>query len=228
MSIQLQTLKSHRNRLNDIYVGKKTTKERIESEVARLEDTIAQAKEEFDLGEKTAEFLRRLGSRARNQAKESVEEMVSNALQFVMEEDIQFRIEYDDKRGRPEANFIIRSMIEGEVVEADPTEARGGGLADVVSATLRIALAELFGVRGPLILDEPTKHLSKRYAHNFAIFIRQISEQFNRQIIMISHDVTLVEHGHISYLVTKVNGVSQVERRDNTGESEIDTSSQTE
>lgn len=224
MSTQLESIKAFRNQLNSTYIAKKATKDRLELEKNRLKTVIDELKEEFTLGEQTAEFLRKLGSRARNQAKENVEQMVSNALQFVFEEDIEFIINYDEKRGRPEAEFLIRSMIEGQVVEADPTEARGGGLADVVSATLRIALAELFGVRGPLILDEPTKHLSERFSHNFAIFIRQISEQFNRQIIMISHNTSMIEHGHISYLVTQQNGVSVVEKREN----QFDTSSETE
>lgn len=210
MNTPLVELQKYREDLFQALAVQKAEQSRLlrQKELSTVE--LKGLKAEFELKEKTARFLLRLGTRARAEAKGNIEDMVSNALQFIMEDDISFKIEYEEKAGRPEAAFYIVSRYEKETVMADPRDARGGGVVDIVAATLRIALAELFGVKGPIILDEPTKHLSARFVPNFAIFIRQISEHFNRQIIMISHQVVLAEFGDRTYLFEEKNGVSVV------------------
>lgn len=210
MSVQLDQLKEKQKELHTIFLRKRLKKEQLETEITQLQSKVDNVNISVEIKEKSAELLRRLGTKARKQAKENVELMVTNALQFVFEEDLEFVINYDEKRGRPEADFLIVSNFNGTKVELPPEDSRGGGISDVVSVTLRIALAELFGVKGPMVLDEPTKHLSKRFTDNFAMFLRQISEQFNRQFILISHNLTLAEFGNKSYLVEEINGVSKV------------------
>lgn len=220
METTITQLKTQYETLKSDYLARKGRRDQLIENQETLTSKMTEVKLDMELKEKTAILLRKLGERARSQAKENVEFMVSNALQFVFNEDIQFKIQFDEKRGRPEAKFLIISNYEGKLVEVEPEDARGGGVVDVISITLRIALAELFGIKGPMIMDEPAKHLSSEYIQNFAVFLRQISEQFNRQIIMVTHNTTLAECGDKSYLVTQRNGVTKVQEIEKLNENE--------
>lgn len=212
MNTPLTQLKEYHNVIKSEYLSRKGRRDQLLDLKEKSENRLVEVKTDAELKEKTAELLLMLGDRARQQAKENVELMVSNALQFVFNEDIQFKIKFDQKRNRAEAKFLIVSNYEGQLVEVEPEDSRGGGIVDVVSITLRIALAELFNIKGPMVMDEPAKHLSSEYIQNFAVFLRQISEQFNRQIIMITHNTTLAECGDLAYRVSQRSGVSKVEK----------------
>ena len=94
-----------------------------------------------------------------------------------------------------------------------PEEARGGGIVDVVSLALRMAVLELIrpSILAPLILDEPGKMVSEEYVPALAGFLRRYAESTGRQVLIVTHNETLLEAAHRGYRVTKVGGVSQIE-----------------
>lgn len=147
---------------------------------------------------------------ARQQAKQRIEEIVTSALTVVFGKDYEFRIEITTRANQPVADYYLES--EGIVTQLKPPDYdRGGGVADVVSLALKLAVAELSGVNGTLMLDEVGKHVSQEYAPNVAYFLKQYSEQFNRQIVLITHNAALAEVADHSLGVTQSNGRSKVE-----------------
>ena len=171
---------------------------------------------EHDLGEllklkqNVEEFLKKMSTTLRKDTIEKLEEIITTALQHILGEDISFKIETPNDK--PEAYFYIVNNYSGTIVQNEPEDSRGGGIIDIVSVALRLAVAELCHIEGPLILDEPAKHLSAEYKDNFASFLRMIRDEFGRQIIIITHDHTLAECGDIIYSIDKVNGKSVVKR----------------
>ena len=89
----------------------------------------------------------------------------------------------------------------------------GGGVVDTVSIALRIAFLLKYSppIQGPIILDEPAKHLSDEYVFNIAEFLKQVCKEFNRQIILVTHNQHLSAIGDKTYYVYKSQGVSVVE-----------------
>ncbi|QUH22065.1 hypothetical protein [Alkaliphilus sp. B6464] len=128
----------------------------------------------------------------REKIKVEFENIVTNALQFIRNEDISFEIDIEEKRGRAEAKFFVKTVRDG-VVNRKPLEntslkdSKGDGVSSIVKIALNVALLELSGQEGPLVLDEPAKEISKEYIDNTSEFLKQISEAFGRQIIMITH-----------------------------------------
>ena len=61
-----------------------------------------------------------------------------------------------------------------------------------------------------MILDEPSKMVSKEAAVRFAEFIKWMSEEFNKQTLMITHQHALTTQADQVLLVTKENGESHV------------------
>ncbi|MEN2464960.1 chromosome partitioning protein ParA [Ornithinibacillus sp. JPR2-1] len=146
---------------------------------------------------------------ARQQAKSRIEEIVTSALSVVFGKDYSFKIEIAVKANQPVAEYYLES--EGVVTQLKPPDYdRGGGVADVVSLSLKLAVAELSGVQGTMFLDEVGKHVSQEYAPNVAYFLKQYSEQFNRQIVLITHNASLAEVADYSLGVSQHKGQSKV------------------
>lgn len=151
---------------------------------------------------------------AREQARRQIETMVTNALQFIFNDpDMEFRVQIEEVRGRAEGEFLVVSKYGGELpVETRPQDARGGGVVDIISLALRAALlhANRPALEGPIILDEPGKHVSEEYSRQMAEFLKQLSVAFGRQIIMVTHNQHLANTGDISYTVEMKQGKSFV------------------
>lgn len=146
---------------------------------------------------------------ARQQAKARIEEIVTSALSVVFGKDYSFRIEITTKANQPVAEYYLES--ENVVTQLKPPDYdRGGGVADVVSLSLKLAVAELSGVRGTFLLDEVGKHVSEEFAPNVAYFLKQYSENFGRQILLVTHNAALAEVADHSLQVTQNKGRSKV------------------
>ncbi|MEW6183773.1 MAG: ATP-binding protein [Bacillota bacterium] len=169
--------------------------------VATQEAVVTQAREVFQLAAETA----------REQAKQGVEKVVTWALQSVFGSEISFEVSLEERRDQPEADFFAVSTYGGTApVRTEPTEARGGGVVDVISLALRNVLLERTRMGGPLILDEPGKHVSEEYARPLGELVRAMSEDAGRQIIVITHNSELAETGELAYRVEIKNGESRV------------------
>ena len=168
----------------------------------RAEEKLAQ----FDL----VQILLQLTSDfARRQAKRRIEEIVTSALSVVFGEDYRFRVEIAVKGNQPVAEYFL-DTAEVTTQLKPPDYDNGGGIVDVVSLALKLAVAELSGVKGTLFLDEVGKHVSEEFAPNVAFFLKEYSVKFHRQIVLITHNAHLAEIGDLSLGVTQTKGVSKV------------------
>ena len=157
------------------------------------------------LFQKTSEF-------ARNQAKKQIEILVTKCLQYIFETNMEFIIELDELRGKANAEFYVVNTNEDTIIKTKPELSRGGGVVDIVSLALRIAFLQIHKPRieGPLILDEPAKHVSEDYIFNVGDFLKQTSEMFNRQIIMVTHNQHLSAISSKAYRVELMGTTSTI------------------
>ncbi|NLN14872.1 MAG: ATPase [Tissierellia bacterium] len=186
-------------------------KEQLEESKEQLNDLL----ENIELLEKVAILFQKTSEFAREQAKVQIETLVTKCLQFIFESDMEFQIEIEELRSKANAEFYVVTENDGVIIKTKPELSRGGGVVDIVSLALRIAFLQIHKprIQGPLILDEPAKHVSEDYIYNVADFLKQTSEMFNRQIIMVTHNQHLsaisnncyrVEHDGSQSTITKV------------------------
>lgn len=153
------------------------------------ENGIENLKKKRENLDKARIFLIKSAEYQRQQIKTEFEEMVSQALQYILEEEIYFEIDIHETRGRAEAEFFIKSIRNGVTTRTGIESSRGDGVADIVGLALSIAQIECANPKnkGPLVLDEPAKQVSAEHIENIGKFLKEISEAFDRQIIMITH-----------------------------------------
>lgn len=196
----------------DISKGKK---EILDSHLEIVEEKISSLSEMEQRLEKVIILFQKTSEFGRNQAKSQIEDLVTKCLQFIFESDIEFNIEIVESRNIPQAEFyVISNYSEGYSVKTKPELSRGGGVVDIVSIALRLAFIQIHKpyIEGPILFDEPGKHVSDDYIFNVGEFLKQSSKMFKRQIIMVTHNKYLSEICDKSFTINIKDGNSFLEK----------------
>lgn len=215
--MNIDNLTALENSINELksYLSKESGKrEKIIEEINDSSKKIAEINTNIDLLEKVNILLQRTSEFAREQAKTQIEILVTNCLQYIFESNIEFKIEIEELYGKPNAEFYVITNDNGHIIKTKPELSRGGGVVDIISLALRISFLQVHKplVEGPLILDEPAKHVSEDFIFNVADFLKKTSEMFNRQIIMVTHNNHLSSIGTNAYRVELKGTVSSVDK----------------
>lgn len=187
-------------------------KQLLELQLQDNQNNLGQTRQNLATWEQVQVLFTKVSEYAREQLKTRIEETVTAALTAVFGEGYTFRINMRQLGNQPAAEWQVVSQYGDEEVAASPEDARGGGITDVVSLALRLAMLEILKPRpeGPVLFDEPAKMVSAEYAGNLAYFLKQYAEKTGRQVVMVTHNPQLAEVADKSYLVTQKDGVSEV------------------
>ena len=142
---------------------------------------------------------------ARNQGKEILSEIATLAVQSVFGENTFVDVVIDYKDGIPTADVVVLNKYEYGVIEVDPANNDGGGLADIVALAIFFAFREINGAENfaPYVLDEPSKFVSKgELSEKFSEFMKSVGDYSKQQYIVSTHDVQLISVGDTVYRMT--------------------------
>jgi DNA repair exonuclease SbcCD ATPase subunit len=221
----LADLRSQYNRAAGKLEGLQEDKKAAQKNLAAAKNDIAVWEQVQALFTKASEF-------ARVQLKARIEDTVSAALQAVFEDDSEFRVHIRTLSGAPAAEWLLvsnkgnkgskgddgssdgNSDSNRAKVISDTEDGDGGGANDVTSLALRAALLELSRPKpgGPLILDEPGKHVDRQARPNVAQFVKQYIGKAGRQGLLVTHFDELESVADTGYRVSMVDGISEAVR----------------
>lgn len=186
----------------------------LEGQRDKKQKVLVQARDDIETWEQVQILLAKTSSYAREQLKLRIEEIVTAALQAVWEDDRRFVVRLYAYNSQPAADFkVLKRGPDGEFVEVHPYDGSGGGLADVVSMALRLSLLELTRPKpgGPIILDEPAKHVDNENAGakmvNIARFLEKYTKSTGRQMLFNSHNQILEQ---VADRVYKTRAIDQI------------------
>jgi len=138
-----------------------------------------------------------------------ISEVVTLALQAVFPRPYKLILKFVLRRNRTEADILLEDE-EGNQVS--PMDATGGGVVDIASFALRIALWTLSKprLRNTIILDEPFRFLSSDLQNKAGAMLRELSNKLKIQFIIITHEEQLLSAAEdgVIYNVVNKNGVS--------------------
>lgn len=207
LSQQIQALQTR-------YDREAAVRDELERQLARAQEALEDTRHRVEVGEQVQLLFARVSEEARARVKVHVEQTVTAALQAVFGKDLRFEILLRDVAGQTAAEWRVVGTMEGQEVSGDPEEARGGGVSDVVSLALRLAVLELARPRpeGPILLDEPAKHVAVEHRAALGEFLRAYAQRTGRQIILVTHFEELAALADRAYRVEQHDGVSEVKR----------------
>lgn len=209
---QLEGIKAEYDKNKNYYYKQKGRKEQLMEQRSKLEIKLQKCIDNIELLEKVRILLSKVSEFAREQSRVQIESLVTNCLQFIFDTNLKFGIEINEVRGRPEAEFFVISNFTDQIIKTKPQDARGGGVIDIISLAIRIAMLECSDdeIKGPVILDEPAKHVSDECIVQVSEFLKQVTLMFKRQVIMVTHNNHLREMADKWYKVEMVEGISIV------------------
>lgn len=143
-----------------------------------------------------------------------IESLVSHGLQTVLgDTGISFHMVEAVKSNRSEVRFVIRSVHQGEVLETDIMDARGGGVAAVAGFLLRVVILLLKpGTRHFMVLDETFGQLSANFEPALAEFMKQLVESTDVQLVLVTHSTAFEDVADKLYrFKLDAKGATQVE-----------------
>jgi len=107
--------------------------------------------------------------------------IVTQAIQAVIRKPYEFVCEFVERRGSTEADlYLLRGGDRFEILGGT-----GGGLADVISFSLKVAYLLLSNVDKVLIIDEVSRHInSPEQRERFAEVLKRLSSEFEIQLIL--------------------------------------------
>lgn len=164
-----------------------------QNEIDALKASVDTLTGSIELEEHASVLLTKASDVARASMLNVIQDTVTAALLAVFGDDkeMKFEVRLGTLGSTPTADWIVRTGV----VAGNPEDAAGGGVADVVSIALRLALLELVRPKptGPIIFDEPGKMVSADYAPALARFLSEYAHRIGRQIIMVTHNIAMVE-----------------------------------
>ena len=153
----------------------------------------------------------------RESMKHSIENVITVALQDILQDrSMKFIMKSCERHNKIVTDFMIQKETDGEIVEFDPMNEMGGGIADILCLALRVVCLTLQKTKLSqiLILDEALTSLSN-FSHDTiertAKWLRSICETNDIQLIMVTQKEAITEVTHKSFKVLNNNGVSHVE-----------------
>lgn len=152
-------------------------------------------------------YTQQIAKQTQEQVKFQLEDIVNLALNAVYASKYKFSVLIEAKRGGTEARLVLFNENGDEL---DPMTSTGGGVCDVLSFALRIALLIISKNDRVLIMDEPFKFISKDVKASAVEIIKRISTDLGVQIICITHDDELIECSDRIFKVSQKEGVSSV------------------
>lgn len=131
------------------------------------------------------EVLQKSAKALQQVAHKKIASLVTKCLASVMDEPYEFKIHFEEKRGKTEARMVfLRNGL-----EVDPLTAAGGGAVDIAAFALRLSCISLSQpkLRKLLVMDEPFRFVSKNLRQRLRLLIEQLAEEMGFQIVMITH-----------------------------------------
>ena len=159
-------------------------------------------------------LLRTLVDREVNEGVRAVEELLSEGLRAVFEDqDLSVRAETEISHGKVSVDFItVQKQADGTVTEGLSRDAYGGAVTTVQSVLLRVIVTLRRGMRPVLFMDESLPAFDVNYVHNMGNFLKTLCKRLGYDMLLVSHNPAMVEAADHAYRIVKVDGRATFKR----------------
>lgn len=170
--------------------GEKVTEAQYEqaSAVSRLKSITADlenARQTLATAEEAQALIQEAAQAVQREAHARIASVVTRCLRVVFDREYEFRVDFEQKRGKTEAKLVFN--LDGHDVV--PTFGSFGVL-DVAALALRVAALLLTRppVRRLLLLDEPFSHVAAVNRPKVATLLEELAAELGIQMVLVSHD----------------------------------------
>lgn len=182
----LTNLSDIRSRVNTLLADYERAKAKVQEE----RDALSEVTDKLEATQDAQKILQGIAQMIQQQAHTQIAGVVSRCLDSVFDEPYEFKIVFEQKRGKTEGRIVF---LRADGLELDPMSASEGGQIDVATFALRLSTLLLTKPqqRKVLVLDEPFKCLSAEYWERARRLIEGLAKEFDVQFIIVTHNQEL-------------------------------------
>ena len=138
----------------------------------------------------------------------AIESLQTEGVRAVFnDQDLTVRADVEVSRGKVNVSLITTQRQDnGDVIEGSSLDGFGGAVSTVQSILLRLAIIFRRGLRPVLFLDETLPAFDERYVHNMAAFLKTLCKRMGVDILLVTHNPTLVDAGDRAYRIKRDKG----------------------
>lgn len=182
----------------------------------RLQERLKFLKKELAATSRAKLIIQHVALQTQKELEYKISEPVTVALGAINDKDYRAGLEFIERSNRTEAEFFLYVNDDRET-RIDPMTESGGGIVDIASFALRVAMWSIEKNRPTIVLDEPFRYISSRYRQSASLMLKKLSKALGLQFIIVTHEPALLENADRVFEVYQKNGVSEVTtRKDNT------------
>jgi hypothetical protein len=175
---------------------------------------LEESKTNYLLAEKAQIIIQEVSKIIQNQIKIHIEDIVSYALNSIFIDNYQFTLNFITRRNITECDIKV---IKNKKIKLNLKDDTGGGIRNICSFTLRIALWNLLkdNKNNTFIFDQAFKDINDpqeelQLKEKIGIMIKKLSEKFNLQILLLGENDDFYEIADKIFEVKYKNDISQV------------------
>ena len=183
-------------------------REAVETELRDTHARIKVLEREETLCGLAATYIRKLIDEEVTLGVKAVERLLTEGLQAVFtDQDLRVKAEVDVQRGKVAVNLLTcQKNQDGSEVEGLGSDAFGGAVTTVQSILLRVIIVLRRGLRPVLLLDESLPAFDANYVSNMGNFLKTLCARVGMDILLVTHNASLVEAADKAYRIKKSNG----------------------
>jgi len=194
------------NELLDKAKTLKVQKKLKEDELLVTKNMITLQETELSDCQKARAIVQKVAEDCQKKIEFQISNLVSLALASVFPDPYEFKVSFVQRRNRTECDLLFVKNDE----ECEPLTAAGGGVVDIASFALRVAIWSLKKTRPTFILDEPAKFVSVDLQSKVSAMLKELSEKLKIQIIMVSHLPEIIWSADKIFRVENIKGESKI------------------
>lgn len=201
---------NYRHEVNNLKRYITTLKGQRTAYINMLDKDTALLAQEKELSEKVSSALavaQIVAEQTQTKLEFHISNLVSMALAAVWDNPYTFQLRFTKRRDKTECDLVF---IKNGKETDDVLGSAGGGVGDVASFALRLAVWSLNRSRNVQILDEPFKYVSLDLQERCSAMLKKLSKELGIQIIMVSHLPNLIGSADKVFSVELKDGISIV------------------
>ena len=180
------------------------------NELERLEKDCNKQYKDYVRKLKAQKILQEVAVNMQQSVRLHINDIMNSAIETVFDDEYRFKLDFEIKRNKTEAVFKLLDKNDNEISIVDEV---GGGLIDLISFALRIALHSMQNKHArsnTIILDEPFKFFSEDLILKGVSLLHEVSKKLEIQFIIVTHIKEFAEYADTHFEVKKIKNKSTV------------------
>ena len=205
-SVRLTRLTNMLNGLVENHGQRLAVVARIQKQLEAATQRCRSSESELELEEKAQQVLLALEEVWRKDFERNIEEIITEGIQLVFGDDLDFVVETKVERGASAIEFFIERNESTIDIDSD-----GGSMVQVVSFILRLILIKAHRpqLRQFVAIDEAFNGVDENHMPAVGSLLRKMVDESRVQILFVTHNPVFIEYADVVYEIEKIKGIGK-------------------